>query len=136
MIGDLEKFDGFLLIREAFVFIPGDPVGYYAQGARPNWGRMLRYREWKREVQAMVRLETGLRLPLSASAEEPAYIQTAAFFRSGVHPDPENVHKGVKDALFYHAKGGDKWTAGRYEWPIRSFRPGVNLWISLWRRKR
>jgi hypothetical protein len=61
--------------------------------------------------------EAGLRkLPLQPSKEQPLMFFTRCYFKSGVHPDPENVHKGVKDALCYQRGGGtaDKYTGGGY----------------------
>jgi hypothetical protein len=51
---------------------------------------------------------------LTAGKLTPLYIGTIAYFVNGIHPDPENVHKLVKDALFWKVVGGDKWTGGVY----------------------
>lgn len=52
----------------------------------------------------------------------PLRIQTRAFFENGVHSDPENVHKGIVDALFYNPdkkrRGSDKHTGGQFEPPL------------------
>ena len=45
---------------------------------------------------------------------------TRCYFSKGTHADPENVHKGIKDALFYQKGGGtaDKYTGGGYLPPM------------------
>lgn len=91
-----------------------------------------RYVDYKQLVQAVADL-SGLALPLQASREKPVRITTRAFFKNGVHPDPENVHKGVKDALFYKAGGvGDKYTGGSYDPPLYDAeRPRVEITIEV-----
>jgi len=101
--------------------ILGDPGGYYSQGARPNWKRMKAYHAWKAYVQATAAAQ-GITLPLTAKADSPLIIGTRAFFRNGTHPDPENVHKGIVDALFYdprkERRGSDKHTGGTFQPPM------------------
>ena len=95
----------------------GPPVGYYAEGKAPNQTRRRRYVEWKRLVAVELWQQCGIRVPLLARKEHPLVVRTVTWFRNGRHADPENVHKGVKDALFYNAKGGDKYTGGSYDPP-------------------
>lgn len=110
--------------RELRFVVDGRPVGYYAQGKTPAYGRMMDYHRYKIHVQEVAAL-LGLRLPLRASRERPLWIETVAYFANGVHADPENVHKGIKDALFWEPKvpgvkrkgGGDKYTGGSYAPP-------------------
>lgn len=63
----------------------------------------------------------GVKLPLFATALEPVWIHTCAWFRNGVHADPSNVQKGLVDALFYAARSArgsaDKHTGGSFESP-------------------
>lgn len=98
--------------------IPGPPVGYTIQlGRFANNKRKAKYVEFKKRVQSL----SPLALPLEASKEKPIIVETVAYFENGTHPDPENVHKGVKDALFYGLRGkggGDKYTGGHYEPPL------------------
>lgn len=101
----------------AFFTIPGKPVGYYAEGKRPNWTRRNAYVRWKRHVQT-VALASGLKLPLAASREAPVFIRVTPYFQNGTHPDPENVRKGVSDALFYGSSSGDKHCGGFFPWPL------------------
>jgi hypothetical protein len=97
--------------------VPGKAVGYYTSGARPNWTRLKSYRAYKQAVQWAAKA-AGLRLPLMATEAAPVFVTTRLFCRSRVHHDPENVHKGIVDALFYGAKGGDKHVGGTF-WPAR-----------------
>lgn len=98
--------------------VPGNPVGYYAQGKHPNWKRMNAYRDYKALVQ-MCAKAAGIPIPLHATKDEPVMIATKAYFKNGVHCDPENVRKGISDALFYGAGGtGDKYCAGWFLYPL------------------
>lgn len=102
--------------------IKGPPVGYYTSGAKPNWTRQNKYRDYKKLVQACA-ADFGFSLPLVATKDDPLVIETRAYFVNGVHPDPENVHKGIVDALFYDPdrkkKGsGDKYTGGVFHPPL------------------
>lgn len=99
--------------------------GYYSQGKVPNWQRMGRYQAWKERVQDYAAM-VGLELPLRPTKENPVYVVTVSYFRSGVHPDPSNVHKGIVDALCYvsaeeralgEKRGSDKWVGGGFESP-------------------
>lgn len=103
--------------------IPGPPVGYTIQlGRFANTKRKRQYVEFKTRVQELA-AAAGIPVPLEASKDEPILIITKAFFFNGIHPDPENVHKGVKDALFWKPRGtnkgaGDKYTGGSYSSPL------------------
>lgn len=113
----------------------GPPVGYYSHGARPNYSRLRKYVDYKELVQFLARIQEVV-LPLVATKDRPLDIRTAAYFKNGVHPDPENVHKGIVDALFYSqdrkVKGsGDKHTGGRFFSPkYDKNNPRVEVWIS------
>lgn len=92
--------------------IPGKPVGYTIIAGKFYGGkRKTQYLNYKKLVQAL--LPPTLR-GLTATRERPVLILTQAYFENGTHPDPENVHKGIKDAIFYKAEGGDKYTGGTY----------------------
>jgi len=52
----------------------------------------------------------------------PWRVTTISFFRNKQHPDPENVHKGIIDALMYGFKqrkvrANDKHIGGEYVHP-------------------
>ncbi len=118
--------------------IPGKSVGYYAQGVRPNWTRLREYRAYKTAVQWEAKA-AGLPLPLHATEETPLYIETRLFCSTRVHHDPENCHKGIVDALFYGAKGGDKHIGGHFHPAAYGDRDEVEVQIvygrQLWRRE-
>lgn len=102
-----------------------DPVGYTPNFKGRRWTkRAKKYIEYKEYVQGVVReIEQKFGVEIAVGQfNRPVYIRTAAFFRNGIHPDPENVHKGIKDALWWKPKGdrglGDKYTGGTYEPPM------------------
>lgn len=121
-------------MKEVRFTVPGSPVGYYAEGRKPNWTRKAAYIAYKRMVQFCA-VEAGLELPLKATPERPLIIDVVPYFSSGVHCDPENVRKGVSDALFYagsgQAKGnGDKYTGGSFPPPrYDQARPRVEVTV-------
>lgn len=96
-----------------------------------RWNKRKRkYIEYKQLVQSLCPFE----LPLRASVEFPILVETQAFFEHGTHPDPENVHKGIKDALFYGLAGkggGDKYTGGSYDPPLYD-RENPRVVVTLW----
>lgn len=102
--------------------VPGDPRGYttttYRDKGRSN--RYQKYKEYCRRVREFAAM-AGVPIPLTADEDSPILIKTFAYFRNGNHCDPENVRKGVCDALFYDPiskkKGNDKWTAGYFPPP-------------------
>lgn len=102
----------------AAITVPGRPVGYYAQGAKPNWRRKNAYEAYKKHVQRCI-ADAGIdRASLAATKDRPVLIHTKAFFETGVHPDPENVRKGIADAIYYGIRGGDKHTGGPFDPPL------------------
>ncbi len=96
--------------------VEGKSVGYYTQGARPNWTRMRAYQDYKKRVQWSAKA-AGLKLPLKATEEDPVYVSTRMFCSTRVHADPCNVSHGIIDALFYSGPGGkgDKHVGGKFE---------------------
>jgi len=99
-------------------------VGYYTKGARPNYARMNEYHDWKDHVRASVPGE----LP-SATKEQPVRLDVYCYFASGTHADPENVRKGIVDALF---PGGDKFVFGYHHFPqYDPQNPRVEVEVSL-----
>ncbi len=100
--------------------IAGKAVGYYSLGMKPNFDRMKKYHNYKKYVCDCAR-NVGIALPLIATKIAPIYIHTVAYFENGVHPDAENVRKGIVDSLFWsreHKGLGDKYCAGNFELPI------------------
>lgn len=96
--------------------VPGKPVGYLIIAGKFYGGpRKTAYLNYKKLVQTLCPPELR---DILATRERPVHVQTTSYFENGTHPDPENVHKGVKDALFYQKKGGDKYTSGQYAHPL------------------
>lgn len=107
--------------------IYGHPQGYYAQAARSKYrmskdqkARALRYRGWQ-EIVRFCAMQNGIALPLIATKARMLIINTFAYFENGVHADPENVRKGIVDALFLDRTPGgtsDKYVGGFHAPPI------------------
>lgn len=95
--------------------VSGPPVGFIAQWDKRGWTTRSRYRDFAEAVRLQAAI-AGLR-SVVATRDRPLVVHTRAFFANGTHPDPENVHKAVVDALFYGAKGRDKYTGGAYSPP-------------------
>lgn len=102
--------------------VPGQPSGYYASGARPNWTRLKRYIAWRTLVQFWA-LHAGLGpCPLRPTEAAPIRIDVVAYYRDRrPHSDPENTRKGVVDALTWapkgQKKGDDRWCHGSHALP-------------------
>lgn len=106
----------------------GIPVGYKTTTYKAKHFNKdyKKYVEYKKIVQFHARA-AGLTIPMLATKDHPVKVRTVAFFKNGNHPDPENVNKGVRDALFYDeekklrggsGKGDDKYTGGSFEPPL------------------
>lgn len=96
--------------------VPGPPtllklVGYYTNGKSPNFDRAREYSDWKDHVQ-----RHAPALPV-ATQQRPVRVDVWCHFPSGAHADPENVRKGIVDALFKHRAGGDKYVYGYHHFP-------------------
>lgn len=106
--------------------IPGDPVGYiskpYANRKSRRGGpwwlysrsgiavKIRRYIAYANETVLRCKNECG-RLPVPGTKTAQVRIDVFPVFANGVHPDPENVRKGIVDALYYD-RGGDKYVWG------------------------
>lgn len=109
-------------MRPTRFVVEGDARGYTTtnrakKGEKRKLSATIR-KYWKYcEAVRLRAKEAGLRkLPLEPTLDEPLMFFTRAYFKNGVHADPENVHKGIKDALCYKKGGGpaDKYTGGHY----------------------
>ena len=97
--------------------VPGPPtipklVGYYTNGKTPNFDRAREYSDWKDHVAKCAPAS----LPV-ATRERPVRLDVWCYFPGGTHGDPENVRKGIVDALFKHRAGGDKYVYGYHHYP-------------------
>ncbi|KQR22903.1 hypothetical protein [Deinococcus sp. Leaf326] len=96
-------------------------VGYYTTGKTPNWSRLKEYQGWKDHVRA-----AAPPVPQATDAA-PVRVDVWCYFASGTHADPENVRKGIVDALF---PGGDKYVYGYHHHPLYSDAPHVLVEVS------
>ncbi|GBF04790.1 hypothetical protein DAERI_020387 [Deinococcus aerius] len=102
-------------------------VGYYTQGARPNHTRMREYHTWKDHVRAHA--PPGLLGVRPTDERSRVRLDVVCFFANKTHADPENVRKGVVDALFPQ---GDKWVYGSHDHPrYDPARPRVEVTVTL-----
>ncbi len=110
-------------MRFEFV-VPGKPLGYTTHNRSNDRGgnkisaAVGAFWNYCKHVRKCAEAQCGVAMPLESSPENPWYIFTVAMFPTKNHADPENVHKGIKDALFYKAKCGDKYTGGAYVEPF------------------
>lgn len=131
-------------MKRASFTIHGKPVGYYSTTHKGVWTdpRVKKYHAWRDEVRRAAS-KAGITLPLVATEMHPLIILTVATFANRVHPDPENVHKGIVDALFYMSKAeraifkkssSDKHVGGAFSPPAYGD-PGVSVAIYEDRQK-
>jgi hypothetical protein len=103
--------------------VPGVPVGYTTHNRKKGGGAhrvsraILKYWNYLSHVREQAEL-AGLLCPIESDPEDPIDVHVYPFFKNRVHPDPGNVEKGIKDALFYKAKSADKYTGGSYAPPM------------------
>jgi Holliday junction resolvase RusA-like endonuclease len=95
----------------------GNAIPYERMTTRSKWAdpRALRYIAWKSFIQTQWWLQTGKKLPHKKNARYR--LDVICYFKTGkkagtcsTHADPENVRKGIQDALFHVA--GDKHVVG------------------------
>ena len=111
--------------------ITGRPVGYYSKAEKGFRGMSREQRERVRhyyQYTALVRTfaaQAGIETPLRCTKGSTVLVFTTAYFENGVHCDPENVRKGIVDALFYTPKGSplrkgssDKYCYGAFDAPL------------------
>ena len=138
--------------------VPGRPVGYTRQTTRSKWTpQAKRYHEYQEAVRAYA-TAAGLSVPLLATADDPVFIDVqlhlnAADWKSyasgAPFPDPENVRKGIVDALFYvsnRAKklgkrlgiktGNDRYCYGEILVTDEALFEKGRVWVNVLRRPR
>jgi len=127
--------------KSLYFVIPGEPLGYRTASAKGYNKTSARVWEFYNRVRHVV-TSCDVPCPLWASKDFPLFFITKAYYTNGHHCDPENTHKGIKDALFWkgkNAKGihvsgsgaGDKFTSGLYCDPFYDHSwPRVELWIA------
>ena len=107
----------------------GNPIGYHrtTQGSYWNEGSR-RYKAWKDYVVAAydraANAATISGKPIVS--REKSYLHTMIYYANNARPDPDNVQKGVADALFEN----DKNVAGSYDFAIDKDNPRIEITIS------
>jgi Holliday junction resolvase RusA-like endonuclease len=104
--------------------IYGNPVPYVRVVKRALWlPEAKRYNGWKSFVRRvfykgypeyLMRAENNLLTelqPFNTSTAEKARMDIRIYWRNGIHGDPDNIFKGIADALFKN----DKFLDGSFE---------------------
>lgn len=138
MIGEKAREEAKRLLNKAVSFIvPSDPVPYL----RMTQGevKLMRIPDHKLRPGGL-RIKTAIRryfaykdqVHLAAWANhvdaEPKgkiYLNVMIYFRNRKHADPENVRKGIQDAIFKK----DKYVAGRVDFDYDAVNPRVEIEI-------
>lgn len=112
--------------------LKGNPIGYHrtTQGSVWNAGSR-RYNAWKQHVAAAFIDGTG-QMPFGTGkpinlGKAKAYLHTIIYYANDVRPDPDNVQKGIADALFVN----DKNVAGSYDFAHDKAKPRVEVTIEV-----
>jgi len=110
----------------------GNPIGYHrtTQGSYWNPGSK-RYKAWKDHVtksfgDTFEILRDGPGKPITLKKDEKVYLNTMIYYANNARPDPDNVQKGIADALFVN----DKNVAGSYDFAIDKTNPRVEVTIT------
>lgn len=99
----------------------GNPIGYHRTTQGSYWNEASkRYNAWKNYVVKIYSMNFPSSMSLKAQlAGKPielekyqkAYLHTLIYYANDARPDPDNVQKGIADALFLN----DKNVAGSYD---------------------
>lgn len=110
----------------------GNPIGYHrtTQGSYWNAGSK-RYNAWKAHVVASFidgtkEASFGTGKPINLGKSK-AYLHTMIYYANQARPDPDNVQKGIADALFVN----DKNVAGSYDFTEDKKNPRVEVTIEV-----
>lgn len=119
--------------------IDGHPVPYLrmTQGQVklcriPDWklspsqlkkkGQLIRYFEWKEYVDLCA---IKAKVEFDRAPKEKKFMDLVIFFKNKVHGDPDNIFKGIADALF----SDDKYIAGSFDFFYDKENPRVEIKI-------
>lgn len=106
--------------------IPGQPVGYtrqtYWQARIGNLPHVKRYRAWKEFVRIC-----SLQVKFNRNPIDKIRLDVMIYFKNKKHPDPENVRKGIQDALFEN----DKYVIGCYDFDYDKDDPRCEVEINM-----
>ena len=97
-----------------------NPVPYKRTTQGGTWDKgYKKYQQWKAQVQACCIQQAPKKLQFQwvkmggkhiIDRKAPFWVRTVIFFKDRTHSDPDNVHKGINDALFKN----DKYVSGEY----------------------
>ena len=92
----------------------GNPVPYLRTTQGSKWSKKYqRYVAWKDWVEAHFIEQIG-EMPCQVFRINQKYhVKTMMFFKNNAHADPDNVQKGIKDAIFSKPLN-DKYCSGEY----------------------
>jgi Holliday junction resolvase RusA-like endonuclease len=97
--------------------LEGNPVPYVRVVGRALWlPHAKKYHAWKEYVRSIFyrnnpEFSSEKEQPLTTKISERARMSITIFWVNGVHADPDNVFKGLADALF----ANDKFLDGAFE---------------------
>ena len=102
----------------------GNPIPYHRMTQRSKWTKAAqRYLAYKNYIVRHA-LEAGLKI--NKLTPNGVYeLDVVCHFRSENHGDPENIRKGIQDALFQIA--GDKHVWGMVAFVHHPSKPGVYI---------
>lgn len=82
--------------------------------------KIQRYLDYKNLVEMI-----SLQAKFDRAPKEKVYLNCMIYFKNYAHADPENVRKGIQDALF----DNDKYVAGAYDFDYDPQNPRVEVTI-------
>jgi len=110
--------------------INGNPIGYHRTTQGSYWNKSSkRYYAWKQHVVAAYVKATGVECGTDkpvAKSKDKIYLHTKIYFANNTRSDPDNVQKGIADALFQD----DKYVAGSYDFFMDKENPRVEVELS------
>ena len=104
--------------------INGNALPYTRTTQRAKYSaKYARYTHWKHYVQQCFETYTAIACNPYQLLEVPvkAYLHSRIYFANKKHADPDNVQKGIEDALFKD----DKYVAGTYDFEYSKENPRV-----------
>lgn len=112
----------------------GNPLGYHRTTQRGKYGKAnVRYYKWLMHVRSAFIKANAQKgnemIPLSKkdkpieSGSSKVYLHTKIYFHNNSRSDPDNVQKGIADALFVN----DKNVAGSYDFELAEDKAGKVL---------
>lgn len=109
----------------------GNPLGYHRATQGSKWNdKYKRYQAWKDHVCDAMRdaghLPYTIRKPLTTDKAVWTRMDIKIYFANDARSDPDNVWKGIADALF----DNDKYLSGSFDFDYDKQNPRVEVEIS------